>query len=92
MGLYLFHNTFAAIIQLYHVKVFGFFFNFGGERGGFHMTTKHNGYGDKNVSLNKQIVTAEMEDGEERLLFCEDKQHVCLLLVYFQIIALYFFN
>jgi hypothetical protein len=47
------------------------------------MTTKHNGFGDKNVSLNKQIVTAEMEDDEERLLFCKDKQHVCLLLVYF---------
>jgi hypothetical protein len=59
------------------------FFYFGGERGGFQMTAKDNGFGDKNVSLNKQIVTAEMEDGEERLLFCKDKQHVCLLLVYF---------
>jgi hypothetical protein len=47
------------------------------------MTAKDTGFGDKNVSLNKQIVTAEMEDGEERLLFCKDKQHVCLLLVYF---------
>ena len=47
----------------------GFFLIRGRERG-FQMTAKDTGFGDKNVSLNKQIVTAEMED-------------VYLLLVYF---------